>query len=523
MAKWASGYVSDVEYLAGFYREQTPSHLDLACLINAVEPPSVGADWTLCDMGCGQGINCLLLAAANPRAQIIGVDFNPAQIARARNLASHMGLQNVQFIEAAFEDLALSPESLPECDYITMHGIYSWISAEGRAALVSILRSRLKAGGLAYVSYNALPGWNTAEPMQRLLLEHARHSPRHSTDSIRDGIGFINQCQDLLRPGLIEKQLIERIRGEADKNNVAYLAHEYLNQFWSPRYHCDVAAELEPAKLSFIGDATILANFEQLQFFPDQLKLLESVREWDFVETFKDYLTSRAFRRDIFMRGPRRLAPEERDRRLQEIVLSLTVAAPRVPREIQVAVGKAILEAAVYEPILETLSQGPVSIGALRALPAVASSGSGLPVEIAGLLTGTGRVLAHDPCRAGGDVDAACRYNAVILNDRQPSGQNSVWPVACPSTGNGIHLELFAAKALCEFLIGVPSNEGDLVARVWARMEKSGERLRREGVEIADAEENRAILAEQMAIVMRDDVPVWRQLGLVPLHTETID
>ena len=522
MVKWASGYVSDVEYLAGFYREQTPSHLDLACLINAVEPPSVGADWTFCDMGCGQGINCLLLAAANPRAQIIGVDFNPAQIARARDLASLMGLQNVKFIEAAFEELALAPEVLPECDYITMHGIYSWISKEGRAALVTILRSRLRAGGLAYVSYNALPGWNAAEPMQRLLLEHARHSPRHSTDSVREGIAFVNKCQDLLRPGLIEKELIERIRLEVDKNNVAYLAHEYLNKFWNPRYHSDIAAELEVAKLSFVGDATILANYEQLQYFPDQLKLLDSVREWSFIETFKDYLTSRAFRRDIFMRGPRKMTTEERDRRLQEVVLTLAVPASRIPRAIQVAVGEAMLEAAVYEPIFETLSKGPISIGALRALPAVASSGSGLPVEIAGLLTGTGRILAHDPRRTGGDGVPAYRYNTVILNDWQPSGQGSVWPVACPSLGNGIHLELFASKALCEILNGAPADDLEVAARVWARMEKSGERLRREGVEIADAEENRAILAEQMAIVMRDDVPVWRQLGLVPLHTGTI-
>lgn len=515
MAKWASGYVSDVEYLPGFYREQTPSHLDLACLINAVEPPSIGGDWTLCDMGCGQGINCLLVAAANPRAQIIGVDFNPAQIARARDLASRMGLQNVKFIEAAFEELALAPEILPECDYITMHGIYSWISAEGRAALVSILRSRLRAGGLVYVSYNALPGWNRAEPMQRLLLEYARNSPRHSTDSIRDSIAFINQCQDLLRPGLIEKDLIDRIRDEADNNNVAYLAHEYLNQFWCPRYHCDVAAELEAAKLSFVGDATILANYEQLQYFPDQLKLLESVREWGFVETFKDFLTSRAFRRDIFMRGPRKLAPEERDQKLQEIFLALTAPAARIPREIQVAVGKAMLEPVVYEPILEALSKGPLSIGSLRALPAVASSGSGLPVEIAGLLTGTGRILAHDPRRAGGNGDAARRYNAAILNDWRPSGQNSVWPVASPTSGNGIHLELFAAKALCELLNGVPANDAELAARVWARMEKSGERLRREGVEISDVSENRAILSEQMTIVMREDVPVWRQLGMI--------
>ena len=39
MTSWSNGYVSDIEYLPGFYADQTPGHLQLACLIKGFEPP----------------------------------------------------------------------------------------------------------------------------------------------------------------------------------------------------------------------------------------------------------------------------------------------------------------------------------------------------------------------------------------------------------------------------------------------------------------------------------------------------
>jgi hypothetical protein len=39
MNDWTNGYVSDIEYLPGFYVEQTPAHMDVACLLRGVEPP----------------------------------------------------------------------------------------------------------------------------------------------------------------------------------------------------------------------------------------------------------------------------------------------------------------------------------------------------------------------------------------------------------------------------------------------------------------------------------------------------
>lgn len=106
MTGWSAGYVADVEYGAGLFREQAPAHLDLVCLLNGLEPPFAGADFSWCELGCGQGITAGVVAAANPHATVHAVDFNPSHITRARAMAAEAGLGNLTFHERSFEKMA---------------------------------------------------------------------------------------------------------------------------------------------------------------------------------------------------------------------------------------------------------------------------------------------------------------------------------------------------------------------------------------------------------------------------------
>ena len=63
---------------------------------------------------------------------------------------------NIEFIEA---DIAtLDPDTLPEVDVASAHGLWSWVSDEVRAGIVRLLGRRLRPGGALHLSYNALPG-----------------------------------------------------------------------------------------------------------------------------------------------------------------------------------------------------------------------------------------------------------------------------------------------------------------------------------------------------------------------------
>jgi 2-polyprenyl-3-methyl-5-hydroxy-6-metoxy-1,4-benzoquinol methylase len=108
--------------------------LALAALAGGVEAPGgAGEAIAYCDLGCGQGYTANLIAAANPGAQVLGIDFNPSHIANARAFAVAARLSNVNFREASFEEVAADP-AVPQFDIMAMHGVFSWMSAPRTAA-----------------------------------------------------------------------------------------------------------------------------------------------------------------------------------------------------------------------------------------------------------------------------------------------------------------------------------------------------------------------------------------------------
>ena len=57
-ASWNSGYVADIAYIEGFYVQQSPARLALACLFGNVnaEMPGQHDDASYLELGCGVGI-----------------------------------------------------------------------------------------------------------------------------------------------------------------------------------------------------------------------------------------------------------------------------------------------------------------------------------------------------------------------------------------------------------------------------------------------------------------------------------
>src|SRR4051812_15322655 len=113
--------------MAGYYRQQSPALISLACLLGGVAAPMPsGADsLSYLELGCGQGLGALILAASNPSWTVTAIDFNPAHIATARAWAAEAGLENIRFLEADFTTLAEDPAAaaVPEADYVSMHGV----------------------------------------------------------------------------------------------------------------------------------------------------------------------------------------------------------------------------------------------------------------------------------------------------------------------------------------------------------------------------------------------------------------
>jgi ubiquinone/menaquinone biosynthesis C-methylase UbiE len=514
MTDWTQGYVSDLEYLPGFYVEQTPAHLDIACMLRAVEPPvRPGEPYTYCELGCGTGETAMAIAAANPEAEVWGFDFNPAHVARAIDLAAKGGLDNMHFVEASFEELSESDGfDLPQFDYVTLHGVWSWVSAENRHYITAFIRRHLKPGGVAYVTYNAQPGWAGVVPLQKFLSLMAALNPDRSDRKIAAAMNWATVFAEA-GCSVFPQEMMARIDKEKQAGNLAYLSHDYLNEHWSPCFHADVAGALSAAKLGYVGTANLFENFPDLAFTPRQREIIGSLPP-QMAETARDFFTGAAFRRDIFCRGARAIPDNRLDRRIEEIRLALAVPPHAVTRKITIPLGEATMNEGFYGPALDALAEKPLTIGALRALEGTAAS-TAQPREILGMLVGSRQAV---PLIRDADEAASGRVRAhnLALLDACAQGSRVTAALAAAGTGSAMTVRLFDMLAY-EAIAGgnAPTEVEALSEAMWTILDDRGDRLRHEGTQIEDPAENRRILREQADGIIDHALPIWRRLGVL--------
>lgn len=315
--EWSEGYVTDTLYTDNVYREQSPVWLNYVAALKGCVPRPLDAPFDYLELGCGLGHSITIFAAACPQGRFVGVDFNPAQIDFARRRAQALGLDNLTFIEASFQDIAADAigqgpaRNLGTFDFVTLHGIYSWISFDARRAVQRIIFDRLKSGGLVYNSYNCLPGWSVEAPLQRLLKEFSNAGVGHSADRIRDALARMKTIADA-KAGyfVMHPQAAKALEGYG-KRPENYLAHEFLNGDWNAFYSTDVADEMAAAKLDFVGSATLLENHGDLLLNEAAEALVNGQQEERSRQLIQDFAINQRFRRDVFVRGHAHLSRAE--------------------------------------------------------------------------------------------------------------------------------------------------------------------------------------------------------------------
>jgi len=203
------------------------------------------------ELGCGVGINMVAMAQLFPEAQFLGVDASARQIEEGQQAVAATGLTNVELRHA---DIAELGEELGEFDFIITHGIYSWVPPHVKEAILRLSKERLKPGGIAYVSYNCLPGWRMRGALRDMMLMH--------TAGIADTTGKVAQAKALIKflaescseetpYGKYLRQELELLRAAQD----SYIAHEFLEETNDAMYFSDFLKTAVAHGLGYLGDA----------------------------------------------------------------------------------------------------------------------------------------------------------------------------------------------------------------------------------------------------------------------------
>ena len=511
MTDWTSGYVADIGYTFGYYVELNPQRLKLPFLNAGLICPEVGA---ACELGFGQGMSVNLHAAASV-TEWHGTDFNPSQAGFARELASVSG-SSAQLYDEAFADFA-DRADLPEFDYIGIHGIWSWISDDNRAVIVDFVRRKLKVGGVLYISYNTQPGWAAMVPMRDLLNEHASvmgvsgHGIVPRIDAALEFAGKLLAVNP--KYALANPQIAERV-GKLKEQNRNYLAHEYFNRDWLPMSFSAMEKWLSPAKLSFACSANYLDHVPEVNLSAEQQALLKEIPDAMFPETVRDFMVNQQFRKDYWVKGPRKHTPLEHVEALRSQRVMLVQPRGEVSLKVTGAIGEATLQEAVYGPILDMLADHhPKTLGQIE--QAVKDNGIVFAQlqQAVMVLTGAGSLYAvQDDALIAKARKHTDRLNAHLVGKSRAS--NDIGFLASPVTGGGVTVPRFHQLFLLARTQG-RKQPAEWAAYVWSVLAMQGQKILKDGKTLDTAEENLAELTKQAQDFSDKQLPIMKALGIV--------
>ncbi|OQX00120.1 MAG: hypothetical protein BWK73_49285 [Thiothrix lacustris] len=94
------------------------------------------------------------------------------QVSIGQQVVSALNLTNIRLDVG--DILELQAADIGQFDYIIAHGVYSWVPMVVREKILQLARDCLTPNGLAYISYNLLPGWRMRGSLRDLLLHATR-------------------------------------------------------------------------------------------------------------------------------------------------------------------------------------------------------------------------------------------------------------------------------------------------------------------------------------------------------------
>jgi SAM-dependent methyltransferase len=238
------------------------------------------------------------MAATLPDSRFVGIDLSPIQIEQGRADVEALGIANVRLL--AMDLMDFDGESGP-FDYIVAHGVYSWVPTMVQERLFDVCRRYLAPAGIAYISFNALPGWRMRSVVRDAMIYHTRGAvdTRLRVEQARAMLDFLaDSTKDDVSPyGAMLRTEAQYLRSQPDY----YLVHEHLEPENHPEYFYRFAERAAGHGLAYLGDA----NFGKMlgsEFGQDVKATLARVAP-DVIrrEQYMDFLRNRTFRETLLV------------------------------------------------------------------------------------------------------------------------------------------------------------------------------------------------------------------------------
>lgn len=269
--------------------------------------PVKPANARILEIGCGTGHNLVAIASDLPGADLLGLDLAPNQIETADAAAQKAGLKNTHFVCADLLDYDLADQQF---DFIILHGVFSWVPNEVKQRILEVCNKHLAKDGLAYISYNVLPGWSYKRDLCQLLRESAAGAtgPAEALAGVDKTLNFLYRViKQAAQPLPLHIQTMAHEIDIIARKDPGAVLHDELEQVNDPFYFSGFLKWCADAGLTYVSDANLKDGWSSV--WPTALLKVLGDHPVSRIqaEQFYDFFVYRRFRRSLLCRGDHKL------------------------------------------------------------------------------------------------------------------------------------------------------------------------------------------------------------------------
>lgn len=309
---------SELPYGSFPYVASHPDTLATVATLMGRQVPAV-ATARILELGCASGGNLIPMAVEYPGARLHGIDLTERHIRDGQARIAALGLSNITLDVA---DLLTIDFGDNVYDYIICHGVYSWVDQATQQAILRLIKRHLAPAGIAYVSYNVLPGWQQRSVI-RDIFAFSDTGQGSVPDRVARGRWLLDQLAKASDQSTPYGQMLRREAQHLSDQNDSYLMSEFLVQENRPCYFKDFAADAKAAGLSWLGEAA-LSYLMQGAANPQLDQVVRALAGPDDLqyEQYLDFLAGRQFRQSLLVQDDGAVARKLVPARLQRLHLS---------------------------------------------------------------------------------------------------------------------------------------------------------------------------------------------------------
>ncbi len=298
------------------FSDTHPDRLATMAILHGLSPAPVDRCRVL-EVACNEGANLIPMAYAIPASEFVGFDLARLPIERGQERIRALGLKNIRIFAA---DLLEVGAELGEFDYIIAHGFYSWVPAPVRERLLVLCSELLAPNGIAFVSYNTLPGGLVRDAIREIML-YRIDGTEHLEKQVGGALELVHFLLASRSEGDAYRRLMEEHLKKIEERTAPATFHDELSEAFHTVSFTGFMRHAQQNGLQYLCEAALPPPPDPC-YRQEIRSAMEAMAPGNIIaqEQMLDFARARKFRETLLCRADREMRrdyPPESFRRLQ--------------------------------------------------------------------------------------------------------------------------------------------------------------------------------------------------------------